>query len=211
MRAVIDRDTGFLELLYHELGSAQGEITDILHTSDQLCDRAGCHCAGAEMICSIEGTRFYNAAINAVFHDQCASRCRCVEEILTDPDTDSTWSPADSAWSSDGESDYDDYSDDSIHDHWAHNIAVIRANYANGRARDPIDDQSSQTCVPNRLQECETCLAGPSAGWTLNSADCCPDYSLETITPQEAFTQFAMPISTLVSNHISVGVCMPTG
>lgn len=220
MRSFLDPETGFLALDLRDYATGEGDITDILYTSDQLCDRAGCRCVGSTMLCSIEGTRFYNSAISALYHEKCASRCRCVEEIDSDPDSDTTWSSAGSAASSDGESDGQpgggsdgedngsEYSDDSIYDHWAHNMAVIRANYDHGKAKNPVHDK---TCLPSRLGQCNSCMAGPAAGWTLKSTDCCPEYSLETITPQEAFTQFAMPVSILITNHISVGVCMPIG
>lgn len=220
MRSFPNEETGFLTVDYRNYATGEGDITDILYTSDQLCDRAGCHCVGSRMICSIEGTRFYNSAISAVYHEKCASRCRCVEELSSDPESDTTWSSAGSGASSNGESsgesggdlteteDGSEYSDDSIHDHWAHNMAVIRANYDHGKAKNPVHDK---TCLPSRLGQCNSCMAGPAAGWTFNSADCCPEHSLEIITPQEAFTQFAMPVDILVTNHISVGVCLFKG
>ena len=177
----------------------------MIYNMDQMCDRVGCHCDGATMICSIGGTRFYNAAINAIFNDICTSRCRCEPEYREPPEpVSASDSDTDTTWSSVGDS---DYSDDSIDDHWAHNRAIVRAHYRHGRR---IGDVSPPPpgCVASRLQHCDSCLAGPSAGWTLKSADCCPQFSLKQISPQEAFTEFGLSISTLVASHAKIGVCM---
>ncbi|KAL8824299.1 MAG: hypothetical protein Q9170_008203 [Blastenia crenularia] len=206
MHAVHDDVTNDLVLTYSEYNN--GEITDVLYTTDQLCDRVGCHCVGAVMICSIGGTRFYNAAINAIYNDLCTSRCRCVPELSDSElsDTDLTWSSSSSLG---GES---DYSDDSVEDHWGHNVQLIRAHYKHGRQVGHVEGQPPPACVPNRLQKCDlACLAGPLAGWTWRNSDCCPDYSFEQITPQEAFTNFGLPISTLVASHSNIGVCLKSG
>lgn len=185
-----------------------------IYTADQLCDRVGCHCAGAEMICSSGGTRLYNPAIAATFADLCTSRCRCEPEYqeppepvsASDSDTDSTWSTEFSESESESY-----YSEEAINDRFADTIARLRAQYNHGRNVDHVSAQPPPACVPNRLQRCHSCLAGQAAGFTWKKSDCCSGYSLQHLTPQEAFTEYGLPSSTLIASHASFGICLPGG
>ncbi|KAL8923460.1 MAG: hypothetical protein Q9208_004588 [Pyrenodesmia sp. 3 TL-2023] len=185
--------------------------TEWIYTADQLCERVGCHCAGAEMICTSGGTRLYNPAIAAIFIDLCTSRCRCEPEYqeppepvsASDSDTDSTWS---TEFSESESGSY--YFEEAIHDRFADTIARLRAQYDHGRNVDYVGAQPPPACVPNRLQQCDSCLAGQAAGFTWKQSDCCDGYSLQQLTPQEAFTEYGLPSSLLITSHATFGICL---
>ncbi|KAL8898473.1 MAG: hypothetical protein Q9207_006685, partial [Kuettlingeria erythrocarpa] len=153
MRVLQDRleNYGEFVLAYDDM---YGE-TEWIYNSDQLCERVGCHCAGAEMICSIGGTLLYNAAIRVMFIDLCTSRCRCEPEYVeppepvsaSDSDTDSTWS-TDFSESESGSY----YSEEAVREHFADTTARLRAQYDRGRNVDYVGAQPPPACVPNRLQ-----------------------------------------------------------
>lgn len=192
-----------------EYDDQYGEMERI-YSSTQLCDRVGCHCSGAEMICSIGGTRLYNSAIHAIFIDLCTSRCRCEPEYREPPepvsasgsDTDTTWSTS-SVWSDDL-----DYSENSIHEHWAASTAILHAVYAKDRQIGHLVGHPPPACVPSRLQHCDSCLAGQAAGYTWKASDCCSGYALQPLTPQEAFTEYGLPMRDIITSHASIGICL---
>lgn len=196
---------GVFVLVYDDQYGEQERI----YSPDQLCDRVGCYCSGAEMICSIGGTRLYNSAIHGIFIDLCTSRCRCEPEYREPPEqVSASDSDTDSTWSTSSES---DYSMDSIHHHWADTTAILRAHYERGRQIGHLVGHPPATCVPNRLQHCDSCLAGQAAGWTWKESDCCSGYSLQQLTPQEAFTEYGLPMSDLIVSHASIGICLKGG
>lgn len=175
MRVVRDDWTDELILRYDD--PVDGYIND-LYTPENLCDRVGCHCDVAQMICSIGGTRWYNSAIHAMFIGLCTARCRCEPEYVEPPEpVSASDSDTDTTWSSTGDSD----SESDSNEHFAHNVAVLRKHYVKGRHVEP----SPPTCVHRRQEQCDSCLAGSGAGWTWRQSDCCSGYDLKPITPQE--------------------------
>ncbi len=209
MRVTRDQYTDEPMLQYDDPTDIYGWPANI-YSPEQLCDRVGCRCVGAEMICSPEGTRLYTAPISAEFTDLCTTRCRCEPWIdprrapsepvsASDSDTDTTWSTSSNSDSG-----------SSFSEQWAHNTAVIRAHERERRLGRNVG-HPPPTCVPNRLKNCDSCLAGQAAGWTWKQSECCSGYNLQSLTPQEAYTEYGLPIDTLLASHASVGVCLKVG
>lgn len=172
-----------------------------LYTPEVLCSHVGCHCPGAQMICPIRGTRWYNADIHAAFLTICTARCRCEPDYVEPPDPISaSETNSDTTWSTGSDTD----SESDIDEHFATEVAMLRQHYVSGR----LVDNHSKTCVATRSKQCDACLAGSGSGWTSRQSDCCPGFSLTPITPQDAFTEFGVSISQLVTTHASIGICL---
>lgn len=175
-----------------------------LYTPEVLCSHVGCHCVGAQMICSIHGTQWYNAHVHAAFVAMCTARCRCEPDYVEPPDpVSASESNSDTSWSTGEDTD----SESDVNEYFAAEVAILRHHYVNGR----LVDSNSKTCVGDGSKQCDSCLAGSEAGWTWRQSDCCSRYSLTQITPQEAFTEFGVSISQLVTTHASIGICLKAG
>ena len=189
---------------------------EYVYTFTDICDRAGCHCEGDQVVCSNRGllfvTEFY-----FWYKDQCASRCECFEEdldVLLTTESLSNSSVSDT-WSSVGsvknyQSDWALYNAKKMRE--VYGYASSANNPENGRS---IEDSTPSVSnrLPSRLRGRKPCLAGQAAGWTFQDftkGHCCPGYAFNRLTASEAYVNYGLPIGNIVSGIWIVGICLKT-
>ncbi|CAD6579974.1 MAG: hypothetical protein ASARMPRED_009311 [Alectoria sarmentosa] len=178
----------------------------LLFRFTDLCDRAGCHCEGDEMMCFNNGYVLFENALYEMYGGDCESACRCLEEGLneaaSEPDEGSVSS---SSLSSDTWSSADSTSRDVD---WAAENAQLLRNYYASLVRE-FDSSTGE--APNRLNNGIPCLAGQAAGWVLARGEigqCCPGYSFNALTASEAYVLYGVPIDYIVAGVRSIGMCL---
>lgn len=170
----------------------------------ELCDRAGCHCQGAEMLCFNWGYVLFEQALYEAYREDCENACWCQEEASTESDSESDDSSV-SLSSSDTWSSADSTSRDVD---WAAENAQLLRNYYASVVR---TFDTSTGVAPNRLNNGIPCRAGQAAGWVFASGasgKCCPGYSYTALTASEAYVLYGLPIGSIVAGVRSIGMCL---
>lgn len=183
---------------------------EYLYTFTEVCDRAGCHCVGQQVICHDYGDVLFVPQFNVHYANKCLHYCACFEE-------DPTFSleTAEVLSQSSSEPSVNSYQVD-----WAaHNAQKLREVYSgvsfsnsapNGRS---IEHSTPQSVRPNRLNGGKPCFAGQAAGWVIESfasGKCCPGYSFSPLTASQAYVNYGLPIGYIVAGVTSVGLCLRT-
>lgn len=183
---------------------------EYLYTFTDLCDRAGCHCLGNQVVCTNWGILFMPDFYHW-YHDVCMESCECFEEDSdTMSETSSQASNASSTtWSSVSSNKRD----------WAaENARKMRQVYSpiattkNGRSIENSAPPASRT-PPSRLTGKKPCLAGQAAGWTFDNfakGHCCPGYSFQELSASEAYVNYGLPIGNIVAGIWTIGMCLKT-
>ena len=189
---------------------------EYLYTMTDLCDRAGCHCVGNEVVCDNWEYRLFMPDLHSAYLAQCLQRCECFEE-------DSSVGVSTTAMLTDSEDDTESVSSEASVNNYATNWAAQNAQkmqevYSprpdpNGTENGRVIEQSAPPVVgtlPARLTHGKPCLAGQAGGWVFQNRAaqrCCPGYDYTALTASQAYVNYGLPIDYIVAGA-SVGMCL---
>ena len=170
-----------------EQGNTSANFLSAGETPERFADprkklAAGCFCNGPTMNCNnIEGN-LYNRAIALKYAGLCFHTCHCLAEYPDAPIISNTTTQIDVG--------------DGV-------VVNLPANLYNLRNRLNTD---------GAILGHGACFAGEKAGWTFEMSaakTCCPGYSFNALTPQEAYMLCSLPyVSDIIAGIVTIGFCL---